>query len=76
MGKHQLFRKIPPKDLVLKLLNCFGFKDFNDKRSICKELFSKMNTIEKINLLVPEIENIIYLVNLKLILNPLLKTLP
>ena len=56
MGKHQLFRKIPPKDLVLKLLNCFGFKDFTDKRSICKKYFSKMNTIEKINLLVPEIE--------------------
>ena len=26
MGKHQLFKKIPPKDLVVKLLNCLDSK--------------------------------------------------
>ena len=56
MGKYQLFKKIPPKDLVLKLLNCFGFKDFQDKRCICKKYFKKMKTIDQINLLIPEIK--------------------
>ena len=56
MGKHQLFKNIPPKDLVIKLLNCFGFKDFNDKRCICKKYFKNMKTLEKINNLIPEIE--------------------
>ena len=56
MGKYQLFKKIPPKDLVLRLLNCFGFKSFQDKRCICKKYFKKMGTIEKINILLSEIK--------------------
>ena len=56
MGKHQLFKNIPPKDLVIKLLNCFGFKDFNDKRCICKKYFKNMKTLEQINNLTLELE--------------------
>lgn len=56
MGKYQLFRKIPPKDLVIEFLNCFGFKDFQDKRSICKKYFKKMDTIDKINQLIPKLK--------------------
>jgi len=55
MGRHQLFKQIPPKDLVLKLLNCFGFKDFNDRRCICKKYFSRMKVIENVGNLVPDL---------------------
>ena len=55
MGRHQLFREIPPKELVLKLLKCFGFKNFNDKRCVCKKYFTRMNVIENIKELVPEL---------------------
>ena len=55
MGKHQLFSKIPPKELIIKLLNCFGFKDFEDSRCICKKYFKKLNILENIESILPEL---------------------
>jgi len=55
MGRHQLFKKIPPKELVLKLLNCFGFKDFNDRRCICKKYFTRMKVIDNVEKIVPKL---------------------
>jgi hypothetical protein len=56
MGKHQLFKEIPPQELVLKVVQCFGFEDIKDKGCICKNYFSSMNVIEKITKLLPEIK--------------------
>lgn len=55
MGKHQLFKEIPPKELVNNVLQCFGFEGFEDKRCICKKYFQKMNVIDNIKKLVPEL---------------------
>ena len=56
MGRHQLFKKIPPKEIVLKYLNCFFFKDFNDRRCICKKYFSRMNVIPNIKKIIQELK--------------------
>ena len=56
MGRHQLFKKIPPKELVLELLNCFGFSDFSDRRCICKKYFNRLNVINNIKKLVPKLK--------------------
>ena len=31
MGKHQLFKEIPPIELVLKVVQCFGFENLKIK---------------------------------------------
>jgi len=56
MGRHQLFKKIPPKELVLKVLNSFGFLNFNDKRCICKKYFGRMKVIKNIEKIIPELK--------------------
>tara|TARA_B100001094_G_C17788848_1_gene603350 strand:+ start:84 stop:476 length:393 start_codon:yes stop_codon:yes gene_type:complete len=56
MGKHQLFSKIPPKELIIKLLNCFGFKDFEDQRCICKKYFTKLKILDNIQTILPELQ--------------------
>jgi len=56
MGKHQLFSKIPPKELIIKLLNCFGFTDFNDHRCVCKKYFKKLKILENIESILPELQ--------------------
>ena len=56
MGKHQLFKEIPPMELVLKLLKCFGFENLEDKRCICKKYFTKMGVIQNIEKLIPELK--------------------
>ena len=56
MGRHQLFKKIPPKEIVIKLLNCFGFNDLNDKRCICKKYFKRLNVIENVQQLIPTLK--------------------
>ena len=55
MGKHQLFKEIPPIELVVKIIQCFGFKNLEDKGCICKKYFSSMNVIQKLNELLPEL---------------------
>ena len=56
MGKHQLFKDIPPMELVLQVLQSFGFENLEDKRCICKKYFKKMNVLEKIDKLIPELK--------------------
>ena len=55
MGKHQLFKDIPPAELVVKVIQCFGFKNLEDKGCICKKYFNSMNVIQKMNELLPEL---------------------
>mgnify|MGYP003389742723 CR=1 FL=1 len=56
MGKHQLFKETPPIELVIKIAQCFGFENLNDKGCICKKYFTTMNVIEKMNALLPELK--------------------
>jgi len=55
MGKHQLFKNTPPIELVIKVIQCFGFEDLNDKGCICKKYFGTMNVIDKLTKLLPEL---------------------
>lgn len=55
MGKHQLFKEIPPIELVVKVIQCFGFNNLEDKGCICKKYFGSMNVIQRLNELLPEL---------------------
>jgi hypothetical protein len=55
MGKHQLFKEIPPIEFIVKVIQCFGFKNLEDKGCICKKYFGSMNVIQKLNELLPEL---------------------
>jgi hypothetical protein len=52
MARNQLFKKILPIKLIIKILNCFGFNSLDDKKYISKKDLKKWNTVEKIKKLV------------------------
>ena len=56
MGRHQLFKIIPPKDILNELVKCYGFNDINDNRFICKKHFKKLGVIEKVQKLIPKLQ--------------------
>ena len=51
MKKDQLFKKNPSNELFEKVLNAFGLKDLNDKRSFSRKDLQYIKTVDKINLL-------------------------
>lgn len=53
MKKDQLFTKIPPNDLFIKILNCFGFENMDDRRSFTRKHLSYINTVKKLENLIP-----------------------
>ena len=55
MTKNQLFRKIPPRNMVIKILNAFGLKDFNDQKYFSRKDLESINCVQKIN----EMKNIL-----------------
>ena len=56
MKKDQLFAKIPPYDLFIKILKCFGLDNINDKRSFTRKHLTYINTVEKMEELVPTLK--------------------
>ena len=56
MAKNQLFKKLPTKELVLKLVNLFGLNNFDDTRSFSRKDLIKMDTVLKISLLKDELD--------------------
>tara|TARA_B100000674_G_C37470296_1_gene746706 strand:- start:231 stop:650 length:420 start_codon:yes stop_codon:yes gene_type:complete len=54
--KNQLFRKKVPLELVLKILNAFGLKDFEDRTNFSRKILDKIKTVDKIKELKPELE--------------------
>ena len=48
MKINQLFTKQVDKDLLLRLINCFGLVSIEDKRTFCKFDLQKMGTVEKL----------------------------
>lgn len=56
MKINQLFTKKVDTDVVLKLLQCFGINDLNEKKVFCKYDLMQNNTVSKLNALKPELE--------------------
>ena len=56
MKKDQLFAKIPPYDLFIKILKCFGLDNINDKRSFTRKHLTYINTVQKMEELVPKLK--------------------
>ena len=56
MKKDQLFAKIPPYDLFIKILKCFGLDNINDKRSFTRKHLTYINTVQKMEELVPTLK--------------------
>tara|TARA_B100001939_G_scaffold342889_1_gene354659 strand:+ start:373 stop:762 length:390 start_codon:yes stop_codon:yes gene_type:complete len=52
---NQLFKQVPDLEFLNKLLNCFGLQDLEDKSEFTKDNLIKINTIDKINNLLPEL---------------------
>ena len=53
--KFQLFQQVPNEEFMVKLLNCFGIIDFNDKKEFTKSNLEDLNIISKIEDLIPEL---------------------
>jgi hypothetical protein len=53
--KFQLFQQVPDEEFMVKLLNCFGIIDFNDKKEFTKSNLEDLNIISKIEDLIPEL---------------------
>ena len=49
MTKNQLFRKIPPKNVVINILNVFGLKDFDDQRYFSRKDLETLKCVESMN---------------------------
>ena len=56
MSKNQLFKKNPSDELFITVLNAYGFKNLQDKRSITRDYLKKEGTVNKINGLKTELE--------------------
>tara|TARA_B100000035_G_C21025524_1_gene566048 strand:+ start:105 stop:527 length:423 start_codon:yes stop_codon:yes gene_type:complete len=56
MTKNQLFRKIPPKDLVNQIVKAFGLKSLDDETKFSKKKLKMIKTVESVNLLKSQLE--------------------
>ena len=61
MTKNQLFRKIPPRELVLQVVQAFGLHSLDDDCKFSKKVEANY-TVDSINEIKSQLENIIYLV--------------
>ena len=48
MKKNQIFKINPDKDIVIKILNTFGLKCFQDTNYFTKDTMNEINTLDKI----------------------------
>ena len=53
--KNQLFRYKPPLELVLKILNCFGLEDLDDRRCFNRVMLEDIDAVKKIEILKDEL---------------------
>ena len=56
MCKNQLFKKLPPNELFIRVLNVYGFRSLEDKRSITRDYLKHEGSVDKILKLKPELE--------------------
>jgi|TARA_B110000259_G_scaffold146048_1_gene164593 hypothetical protein len=52
---NQLFKQVPDKEFLIKLLKCFGLTGLDDTNEFTKNMLFKINIIDKINNLLPEL---------------------
>jgi len=55
MGKNQLFKQIPTRDLCIKVLNCFGLQNFDDTSCFSRKDLETIKTVDAMNKLKPEL---------------------
>lgn len=55
MRKHLFFRKLPDQDVLNRLLLCFGIESYGQEVSFTKEDLKHINTRDKVNAMVPEL---------------------
>jgi hypothetical protein len=51
----QLFCDIPSEDFLIQLLKCFGIQNLNDYHEFNKGDLVELNTVDKLNELIPEL---------------------
>jgi hypothetical protein len=56
MKINQLFTKKVDTEVLIKLLNCFGLNDLNDKRFFCKFDIVQLNSVQKLKEMTDELE--------------------
>jgi len=73
MKINQLFKTPIPDELLLTILNCFGYDelDSNEERSFCKFDLDRLKTIERVSLLKDEISKYYLPCKAKIYLNTL-----
>tara|TARA_Y100000389_G_C17450600_1_gene514505 strand:- start:1703 stop:2101 length:399 start_codon:yes stop_codon:yes gene_type:complete len=55
--QNQLFKKPPPLELIIKVINTFGLKSLEDTTNFSKKDLEILNTVDKLYELKPELEN-------------------
>lgn len=48
MKKNQLFRKVPSDEVLTKIVEAFGFRSLNDRRSFSRSDLLKLDTVAKV----------------------------
>lgn len=56
MKKNQLFRKVPSDEVLNKIVEAFGFRSLNDRRSFSRNDLHKLNTVAKVQEMKPLLE--------------------
>jgi hypothetical protein len=56
MGKNQLFCKHLSDEVVNRIVEAFGFRSLNDRRSFSRSDLNKLNTVDKVKELKPLLE--------------------
>jgi hypothetical protein len=56
MVKNQLFKKIPSKEMMDKVLLCFEITDLNTKISFCRKDINHFKSVEKLNKIKDELK--------------------
>ncbi len=56
MGKNQLFRKHPSDEVVNRIVEAFGFRSLEDRRSFSRSDLAKLNTVNQIKQLKSTLE--------------------
>ena len=53
MGKNQLFCKHLSDEVVNRIVEAFGFRSLNDRRSFSRSDLNKLNTVDKVGIEAP-----------------------
>ena len=56
MKKNQLFRKVPSDEVLSKIVEAFGFRSLNDRRSFSRNDLLKLDTVAKVQEMKPILE--------------------